>query len=122
MDDHVFGNGKDAGLPIELDPVVGIRRKLDFAGSCPKPGNHVSNGTAATKLRQQDPSVGRVCPYPELEHGTPQHLFPAISIPALKGGIHFQKTSFLKRRDRERHRTRVKYVLKFLLGNPAIGL
>ncbi len=66
--------------------------------------------------------VCRIVPNPELVHGTPQHLFPAKSVPAFKGGIHFQKTSLLKGRDRERYRTRVKYVLKFLLGNPAIGL
>src|SRR4029077_182361 len=122
MGDHVFGNGKDAGLSIELDPVGGIRRKLDFPGSCPKPGDHVSNGTAAPELCNQEFPVGRVVPDPELVDRTPQHLFPAISVPAFKRGIHFEKSSFLKGCNRERDGTRMEYLLKLLLGTPAARL
>ena len=53
MGNHGFGDCKDAGLAIELDPVGGIRRKLDFAGFCPKPGDYVPNRTSPPELRQQ---------------------------------------------------------------------
>lgn len=71
MGQHVPGDRKDAGLPIKLYPVGGISGELDFAGFCPQPGDHVANGTASTKLCQQQSSVGRVVPYPELVRGTP---------------------------------------------------
>ncbi len=56
---HVLGDGKYAGLPLELDPVGGIRRKFDFAGFCAQPGDDVTNRTASTKLGQQQSSVGQ---------------------------------------------------------------
>ena len=53
MRHDVFGECKDAGLSVELDPVRGIRRELDFAGFCPKPGNYIPNRTSPQELGQQ---------------------------------------------------------------------
>ncbi|MGB8115276.1 MAG: hypothetical protein WCF22_15960, partial [Candidatus Sulfotelmatobacter sp.] len=65
---------------------------------------------------------GRVVPYPELVHGTPQHFIAAVSVTALKGRIHFQKTPLLEGCNGERDGARVEYVLKFLFRQPAVGL
>ena len=47
---HVLGDGKDAGLPLELDPISRIGRKLHLPGLGPQPGDHATNRTASTKL------------------------------------------------------------------------
>ena len=71
MDDHVLGDGKYAGSPLELNPIRGIRSELNLARFCAKPRDDIANRTASTKLRQQESSVGRVVPYPELVRGAP---------------------------------------------------
>ena len=71
MVNHIFGDGKDAGLSIESDPVGGVGCKFDDAGFGTKPGDDVPNRTPSAKLGQQQSSIGRVVPYPELVHGTP---------------------------------------------------
>ena len=53
MRQDVFGKCKDAVLSVELNPVCGIRAKLDLAGFCPKPGDYVPNRTSPPELRQQ---------------------------------------------------------------------
>lgn len=50
VDHHVLGDGKYAGLPLELDPVGGIGRKLYLPGLSAQPGDDVTNRTAATEL------------------------------------------------------------------------
>jgi hypothetical protein len=49
---HVLGDGKYAGLPLELDPIGGVGRKLHLPGLGPQPGDHATNRTASTKLGQ----------------------------------------------------------------------
>src|SRR5579863_4398849 len=110
VDHDVLGDGKYAGLPLELDQIGGVSGQLHLSGLGPQPGDHATNRTASTKLGQQQSSVSRVVPYPELVHGTPQHFIAAISVTTFKDRIHFQKPPLLEGCDGERDGARVEYV------------
>ena len=45
MGNHIFGDGEDAGLSIESDPVGGVGCKFDDAGFGTKPGDDIPNRT-----------------------------------------------------------------------------
>jgi hypothetical protein len=50
---HVLGDGKYAGLPLELDPIGGVGCELHLPGLGPQPRDDITNRTASTKLCQQ---------------------------------------------------------------------
>jgi hypothetical protein len=50
--EHIFRHCKDAALPIELNPLCGVGRNLDFTGFGTNAGDRMADRSALPKLGQ----------------------------------------------------------------------
>src|ERR1700722_8012934 len=111
----IFRNGKNAGLPVELDLVRGVGCDLDLARFGSNSGDHVLNRPPLAKLRDHQGSILRVFPNPEFADGTADHFGAGIAVSALECGVHIDESSFVECRNGDCNWARTEYILKFIL-------
>src|ERR1700731_4908049 len=95
----ILRNRKNAGLAVELDLVCGIRVCLNLARLGPNPGDDVPKRPPLLKLRDHQRSILRVFPDPKFPNSTSDHFGARIAVPALKCGIHIDKSTFVNCRN-----------------------
>jgi len=115
----IFRNGKNAGLPVELNLVCGIRDGLNFPGLGAKPGDRISNCSALLELSDHQGTVFRVFPNPKFADRMADQFGMGIAVATLEGCIHIKESPFIDSCDGKRNRAGTEDLLKLVLRYPA---